>query len=324
MKFKAILIGKSTNLKAKAEALYGFINSNLRAEGILSSTALFATNEIDPNLPFTQAPTEKIELVQVRDYQAETILKALAALEVGEQADLYLFPFGALEEDISVRWAFRCNGSSLVQVKNIDWSKNEMQAKKTVYASHLLATFRMNQRPYCISLTKEGVELETIPIRDKSTVVEHDLSNLKADRQIISAWIPEEPASDLESARFLVVGGRGMGSESACCELENIAKAIGAEFGVSRPVAMNAWAPLHRLVGVSGAITKPKVCIAAAVSGAAAFYAGIANSKKIIAINSDAQAPITNAADVVIIDDYKAIMNALVNVVSKAKAEEKI
>ena len=84
---------------------------------------------------------------------------------------------------------------------------------------------------------------------------------------------------------------------------------------------MSAWAPMHRLVGVSGAITKPDVCIAAAVSGAAALYAGIAHSKKIIAINKDNQAPIVKAADVVIIDDYKAIMNALVGIVLEAKSK---
>jgi electron transfer flavoprotein alpha subunit len=88
-------------------------------------------------------------------------------------------------------------------------------------------------------------------------------------------------------------------------------------------VALSAWAPLNRLVGVSGAITKPEVCIAAAVSGAPAFYAGITHSKKIIALNSDDQAPITKAADVVIVDDYKTIIDALVKVILEAKGDEK-
>ena len=305
----------------QAEQLYGFINANLGSEDILGSTAIFATKEIDPILPFNQAPTDKVELVQVCDYQTETILKAIEILAADETADLYLLPFGALEQEIVVRWAYRTNGSSLVQVKSMDWSKNKMQAKKAVYANHVMATFQMKQRPYCISLAKEGVEPETIPVRDTAIIVKHDLSNLKPDQGIAAEWISEESASDLESARFLVVGGRGMGSASACQALEKNAHALGAEFGVSRPVAMSAWTPMHRLVGASGAITKPEVCIAAAVSGAAAFYAGIASSKKIIAINSDAQAPITNAADVVIIDDYKAIMDALVRIVLEAKSK---
>ncbi len=322
MKFKAILIGKSANLIAQAEVLYDFINSNLGSEDILGSTVLLATKETDPNFPLNQAPTDQVELVRVADYQAETILKGLQTLEAGEKADLYLFPSGALEDDITVRWAYRINGSSLVQVKTIERSKTELQAKKAVYANHVLATFRMIQKPYCISLAKDGVETETIPIRENATIVEHDLSELNAHRQIIfSKWIPEDSVPDLESTQFLVVGGRGVGSATACRELEKNANAIGADFGVSRPVAMSAWAPTHRMMGVSGAIAKPEVCIAAGVSGAAALYAGIAKSKKIIAINTDAQAPILKAADVVIIDDYKAIMDALVRIVLEAKSK---
>ena len=324
MKFKAILIGKSMKLRAQVESLYGFINKNLGFENISGSTILLATKETGPNLPLNQAPTKKVELVRVSDYQAETVLKVLQAFETGEKANLYMFPSGALEDDLAVRWAYRIKGSSLVQVQSIAWSNTELLVKKAVYANHVMATFQMTEKPYCISLARDGVATASIPTWDEVSVRRHDLSELKAERQFISKWIPEESVSDLDSAQFLVVGGRGIGSAAACQELEKNAQAMGADFGVSRPVALNAWTPMHRLIGVSGAITKPGVCIAAAVSGAAAFYAGIANSKKIIAINSDDQAPITKAADVVIIDDYKAILDALVKIVSKAKADEQI
>ena len=96
--------------------------------------------------------------------------------------------------------------------------------------------------------------------------------------------------------------------------LKQIADTIGANFGVSRPVAMSAWAPLHRLVGVSGSMTKADVCIVAGASGAAAFYAGIEKSKFIVAINTDIRAPINKTSDVTIIDDYKAVLAELVKV----------
>ena len=87
---------------------------------------------------------------------------------------------------------------------------------------------------------------------------------------------------------------------------------MGAAFGITRPVAMNAWEEMRRLIGVSGTLARPEVCIAAGVSGAAAFYTGIEKSRFIIAINTDAQARIVKAADVAVIDDYKAVMNELV------------
>jgi electron transfer flavoprotein alpha subunit len=69
------------------------------------------------------------------------------------------------------------------------------------------------------------------------------------------------------------------------------------------------------MIGVSGAMTKPEVCIAAGVSGAAAFYAGIEKSKTIVAINTDIRAPIIKASDAAVIDDYKAVMSELVKIV---------
>jgi len=321
MKFKAILFGRSATLMAQTEQLYRFINSNLKLEDVMGSSVLLATRETDTESQLNQASTDKIELVRVSDYQAETILKVLQRLEVGDKVDLYIFPNGALADDIAVRWAYRIKGSSLVQVKAIDRSKTGLRASKATYANHVRATFRMIRKPYCISLAKDGVVPETTSIRKRASIVEHDLSDLPADRQIMSEWVPEESVSDLESTRFLIIGGRGMGSDAACRELEKNALAMGADFGVSRPVAMNAWAPMHRLVGVSGAMTKPDVCIAAAVSGAAALYAGIAHSKKIIAINTNELAPIAKAADVVIIEDYRAVINALVKIVMKEKSK---
>ena len=128
-------------------------------------------------------------------------------------------------------------------------------------------------------------------------------------------WIPTEQANHLEAARLLIVGGRGLESKENVKGLKALADAVGAEFGISRPVALNAWGPMHWLVGVSGAIAKPEICIAAGVSGAAAFYAGIEKSNIIIAINSDPHARIIKAADVVIIDDYKAVMDELMKIV---------
>ena len=83
---------------------------------------------------------------------------------------------------------------------------------------------------------------------------------------------------------------------------------------VSRPAAMNAWKPMNRLIGVSGAMVGPEVCITAGVSGAAAFYAGIEKSKFIVAINTDEKAPIMKMADVAIVDDFLPIMEELNNI----------
>ena len=101
--------------------------------------------------------------------------------------------------------------------------------------------------------------------------------------------------------------------------LREVAKKTGAELGISRPVAMKAWAPMNRLIGVSGAMTKPELCITAGVSGAAAFFAGIEKSKYNIAINTDEEASIVKSSDVAIIDDYEIVLEELLKIIETSE-----
>ena len=316
MIFKGILNGCSSNIAAQAEELNGFIREHLSGGDNVGSTIVFYSKKEEKNALLGLVPTESVELMRVARYQPENILAALQTVETTEKAHLYLFPSGFAGSEIAVRWACRMKGSSLVQVKQIECSGAQLIARKTVYANHVLGTFKLTKRPYCISLAKGSADSQAIALRDKLIVTEHDLTGLQKDQFIKhSKWIPTETTKDLEAATFLIIGGRGMHTKENTQSLKKIADAMGADFGVSRPVAMSAWAPMHRMIGVSGAMTKPEVCIVAGVSGTAAFYAGIEKSKTIVAINTDIRAPIIKAADVAIIDDYKAVMAELVRIV---------
>ena len=313
MIFKAILNGCASNIVAQAEELNGFIRENLSCADTNGSTIVFYSKKAQKNELLGQAPTESVEFIRVARYQPENILEALQTVEIAETADLYVFPSGFAGSEIAVRWACRMQGSSLVQVKQIDCSGAELIARKTVYANHVLGTFKLTQKPYCIALAKGSADRQAIGLHDQRVVAEHDLTDLKKDRFIKhSKCMSAETAEDLEAATFLIIGGRGMHTKENTRNLKKIADSMGAAFGVSRPVAMSAWTPLHRMIGVSGAMTKPEVCIAAGVSGAAAFYAGIEKSKTIVAINTDIRAPIIRASDVAVIDDYKAVMAEIV------------
>ena len=316
MKFKGMLNGCASAILAQAEELNGFIREHLSCGNHVGSTILFYSKKEERNALLDLVPTESVELVRVTRYQPENILEALQTVEKAEKTHLYVFPSGFAGSEIAVRWACRMKGSSLVQVKQIECSGAQLIARKTVYADHVLGTFKLTKRPYCISLAKGSADRQAIVIRDKVIVAEHDLTRLQKDQFIKhSKWIPTETIKNLEAATFLIIGGRGMHTKENTQSLKKIADAMGADFGVSRPVAMSAWAPMHRMIGVSGAMTKPEVCIAAGVSGAAAFYAGIEKSKTIVAINTDIRAPIIKASDAAVIDDYKAVMSELVKIV---------
>jgi len=313
--FKGILNGCSTNIATQAEELNGFISENLHSEDNVASTILFYSNKEQRDVLLRLVPTESVELVRITRYQPENIIKALTTMEQGEMAQLYLFPSGFAGSEMAVRLAFRMKGSSLVQVKQIEYSGEQLIAGKTVYANHVLGTFKLTKKPYCFSLAKGSANDQPVTTRDKLIVTEYDMTHLHEDQFIkTSKAIPKKQASNLTNAKFLLIGGNGMKNKADTQYLKQIADMIGAGFGVSRPVAMSGWAPLHRQVGVSGSMTKAEVCIVAGASGAAAFYAGIEKSKFIVAINTDIRAPINKISDVIIIDDYKAVLDELVKV----------
>jgi electron transfer flavoprotein alpha subunit len=303
---------------AQAEELNSFMECFLDKGFHGGSTLLFYANAADRNELLGHVPTDRVELVRIDRPAAETMLNALAHLEAEKDTALYLFPTGFAGAELAVRWAFRRQGSSLVQVEQMVCHGNEVIARKKVYADHALATFRLARQPFCISPARGSLDRLPLKARDGLQITEHDMTGVVAAGDDQDAqWIPAEEATDLAGVKLLIVGGRGLGTRENVRHLKETAEAMGAAFGISRPLALNAWESMHRLIGVSGTIARPEICITAGVSGAAAFYAGIEKSKFIVAINTDPRARIIKAADVAVIDDYQAVMDALVKLFKK-------
>ncbi len=273
--------------------------------------------KITSNLPF-----RVIRLVKIKHYQPELVLNILTELEQNSPAGIYLFPGDLSGNELAVRFAWRLKGSSLVAVEKIEVNEGKLSGIKKVYSGNLRGSFLFQRKPYCFSLAKGMNRLSlTIP-EDQKTISSHDYSaqpyDLPITEYLETLPSPEDEAL-LEKANFIIAAGRGAGSGKEISRLKDIARELGAELGVSRPVVMNAWTPMERLIGASGSVVSPEICLALAVSGSPPFYYGIEKSKKIIAVNHDDDAPIIKAADLVIIDDYKKVINALLEKVREEK-----
>lgn len=248
------------------------------------------------------------------DYSPEAILEILE--QEASPEDLYIFGSGYSGIELSVRLSERLGGSSVTSVHALDL-KESLTVRKMVYANHMEGTFAMKKGPYCISLAK-GMERKEA--QEGGFHIERELRCREENDFVVSReTMKEESAGGLSEARLVVAAGRGIRNKENARFLEEAAKAFGGELGASRPVAMNAWTPMSRLIGVSGEMIAPEVCITAGVSGAAAFYAGIEKSKFIVAINTDEQAPIMKKADVAIADDFMPVIQSLREIVKEQK-----
>lgn len=129
--------------------------------------------------------------------------------------------------------------------------------------------------------------------------------------QILASRCQEKAGCTIEDAEIIVAGGRGMGSKENFSLLEELAKALGGVVGATRDAVEEGWIGSDRMIGQTGKIVRPKLYIACGISGAMQHIAGMKDSAVIVAINTDANAPIFSAADLGIVGDAKAIVPAL-------------
>ena len=116
---------------------------------------------------------------------------------------------------------------------------------------------------------------------------------------------------DLGKAQIIVSAGRGVGKPENVSMIADLAKALGGEYGASRPVVDSEWVEHNRQVGTTGQTVAPKLYVACGISGAIQHLAGMKKSEFIVAINTDKDAPIGEVADVLVVADLKQFVPAL-------------
>jgi electron transfer flavoprotein alpha subunit len=197
----------------------------------------------------------------------------------------------------------------------IDDETRSLAATRPTFGGTLLCTIHtLEYRPQMATVRPRVMAMPKRDAQRTGTLIEERVALAEDDvvTKILS-YIPDADAdkAQLAYADVVVAGGRGLGKPENFRLVRELAELLGGEYGGSRPVAQAGWVSADRQIGQTGKTIRPKLYIAAGISGAIQHRVGVEGSDVIIAINSDPKAPIMDFATYAVVGDALQILPAL-------------
>jgi len=236
-----------------------------------------------------------------------------------EGSKVLLLAKSSLGDPVAARIAVKQNASLVSNVTELPAVNADVfHVKRSIYTGKAFANVEMKGAVKIIAIKKNAADIKTDG--GDAEVVAFSPALNDAD---FSAKITDSQKATgkvlLPEADIVVSGGRGMKGPENWGMIEDLADALGAGTGCSKPVSDMDWRPHHEHVGQTGVKVSPSLYIAVGISGAIQHLAGVNSSKYIVVINKDADAPFFKAADYGIVGDAFEVLPKLTEAVNAAK-----
>lgn len=256
------------------------------------------------------------------EYLAEPAAEVLGALIEQHKPDLLLIGTTYDGRDIAARLNVRLNSGVISDGAEISVEGGKLKVTVPWFSASTLTDVTINSDATKIVLVRPksfvAEKLEGAPAPQVQKISVTVPESAKRAR-IIENIVQKSEGPTLEEASVVVSGGRGLKQAENFKVLQDLAGQIGAAVGASRAVVDAGWVPYSFQVGQTGKTVKPNVYIACGISGAIQHTVGMKGAKYIVAINTDADAPIFKFADFGVVGDALKIVPALTEEIKKRK-----
>jgi electron transfer flavoprotein alpha subunit len=222
-----------------------------------------------------------------------------------EQPDMVVFSHSSYGWDLAPRVAFALKAAQISEVVDVAGSAMVVP----VCNAKLRRDVAAKTAQMVVTLQAGAFGLAEVP---SATPTVEKLGGDKGGKIEFTGYEQAESGGvDLGKAKIIVSAGRGIGKPENVAMIADLAKALGGEYGASRPVVDSEWVEHNRQVGTTGQTVAPKLYVACGISGAIQHLAGMKKSEFIVAVNTDKDAPIGDVADVLVVADLKQFVPAL-------------
>jgi len=259
------------------------------------------------------ATDEKLRKGVIQAY-ASVLAKAMA----DESADVLVIANSSLGTPVAARLAVKVGASLASNVVALPDTSAGFIVKRSIYSGKAFSFVDLKNTKKVLVLKKNAADIREVGNNVEVTLYSVSVSDADLAVSIISS---EQATGEvlLPEANIVVSGGRGMKGPENWHLIEDLAKALNAATGCSKPVSDMGWRPHHEHVGQTGIKVAPQLYIAVGISGAIQHLAGVNSSKYIVVINKDADAPFFKAADYGVVGDAFEILPKLTEAVKNAK-----
>ncbi|MEZ4978568.1 MAG: electron transfer flavoprotein subunit alpha/FixB family protein [Chitinophagales bacterium] len=250
-------------------------------------------------------------------FDSKAFAKAIAEVAEKEGANSVVLAYNQNGKQLAPRLSVRMKAAYVPGASTLPNENNQLT--KSVFSGKAYAQYALETEKKII-----GLSANSLPVvkSDASAAVENFSSSVGAADfatkvvkvETVDGEIP------LTEAEIVVSAGRGLKGPENWGMIEDLAKTLGAATACSRPVADVGWRPHHEHVGQTGVTVKPNLYFAIGISGAIQHLAGVNQSKVMVVINNDPEAPFFKAGDYGIVGDAFEVVPKLVEEMKKFKA----